>query len=157
MNHSLAPQSDPLPAAFDNELACKSSESKLFCHNLIASNQQLLQHLNNPDFNGDLFHYSGTISQAVVIDIAATLKQVLAVTEPTSSAKSRKVFSSFVEMVQNAVHYSPAVPGSNGEKNCLDCGQQKRRLFLFNLWQSGGRSASGHHSWQSGAVVGNES
>lgn len=116
MTHNIAPQSDPLPAPFDNELACKSSESKLFCHNLIVSNAQLVQHLSNPDFNGDLFHYSGTISQDVVIDIAATLKQILAVTELAPSQKTRKVFSSFVEMVQNAVHYSPCVPGSNGEK-----------------------------------------
>lgn len=61
----------------------------------------------------EVFHYEGPLDQKVVSDSAETLKHNLVGTE---NAKIRKVFSSFVEIVQNALHYSPDLPDSSGEK-----------------------------------------
>lgn len=70
---------------------------------------------NNADFNGVLFYYNGSLSQNVIATMGDALKQRLE-SEDTSGPKARKLFSSFIEMVQNALHYSPEVPDSNGEK-----------------------------------------
>ncbi|MCB6182696.1 SiaB family protein kinase [Leeia sp. TBRC 13508] len=70
---------------------------------------------NNAEFNGVLFYYNGALSQNVINTMSDTLKQRLAQEEGTQT-KARKLFSSFIEMVQNALFYSPNNPDVEGEK-----------------------------------------
>lgn len=72
--------------------------------------------MNGPDFErfqanaqdcGVLFYYAGEFTPAVVAAAADSLKQRLA-TEDTSGPAKRKLFSTFVEMAHNILHY--AVP-----------------------------------------------
>lgn len=70
---------------------------------------------NTADFNGVLFYYNGSLSQNVIATMGDALKQRLE-SQDTSGPKARRLFSSFIEMVQNALHYSPDAPDSAGEK-----------------------------------------
>ncbi|MDZ7866860.1 SiaB family protein kinase [Acidovorax sp.] len=72
--------------------------------------------MNGPDFErfqanaqdcGVLFYYAGEFTPAVVAAAADSLKQRLA-TEDASGPAKRKLFSTFVEMAHNILHY--AVP-----------------------------------------------
>lgn len=72
--------------------------------------------MNGPDFErfqanaqdcGVLFYYAGEFTPAVVAAAADSLKQRLA-TEDASGLAKRKLFSTFVEMAHNILHY--AVP-----------------------------------------------
>lgn len=76
--------------------------------------------MNGPDFErfqanaqdcGVLFYYSGEFTPAVVAAAADSLKQRLA-TEDASGPAKRKLFSTFVEMAHNILHY--AVPPEDG-------------------------------------------
>ena len=61
------------------------------------------------DSNGIVFYYSGVLSQNVIKAMGDSLKQKLQ-KQDEKGAKSRKVFSTFIEMIQNAMHYSPSSP-----------------------------------------------
>jgi len=63
------------------------------------------------DANGIVFYYSGILSQNVIKTMSESLKQKLQ-QQNENGAKSRKVFSTFIEMIQNAMHYSPGTPDS---------------------------------------------
>jgi hypothetical protein len=63
---------------------------------------------------GIIFYYSGRISQNVIATMSDVLKQRFENAERPSN--TRKVFSSFIEMIQNALHYSPLVLDSHSEK-----------------------------------------
>jgi hypothetical protein len=52
-----------------------------------------------------LFYYNGALSQNAVASIGDILKQRLQ-EQGTSGVTSRKVFSTFIEMAQNILHYS---------------------------------------------------
>lgn len=74
--------------------------------------------MNQPDFerfqvsaqdHGVLFYYAGEFSPAMISAAADTLKARLA-TEDASGPAKRKVFSTFVEMAQNILHYAAASP-----------------------------------------------
>lgn len=76
--------------------------------------------MNGPDFErfqanaqdcGVLFYYAGEFTPAVVAAAADSLKQRLA-TEDASGPAKRKLFSTFVEMAHNILHY--AVPPEEG-------------------------------------------
>lgn len=76
--------------------------------------------MNGPDFErfqanaqdcGVLFYYAGEFTPAVVAAAADSLKQRLA-TEDASGPAKRKLFSTFVEMAHNILHY--AVPPEDG-------------------------------------------
>lgn len=54
---------------------------------------------------GVIFYYSGYFSQSIVAAMGDTLKHKLAVTEAKAPI-ARKVFSTFIEMAQNIMHYS---------------------------------------------------
>lgn len=54
--------------------------------------------------NGVLLYYTGEFSQNVVATIGDSLKKRLEATNASSTAR-RKVFSTFMEMAQNVVHY----------------------------------------------------
>jgi hypothetical protein len=71
---------------------------------------------NTADFNGVLFYYNGVLSQNAVATMGDALKQRLESQDSAGQKEARKLFSSFIEMVQNALHYSPDAPDSNGEK-----------------------------------------
>lgn len=85
---------------------------------------------NSADFNGVLFYYNGDLSQNVIATMGDALKQRLE-SQDTSGPKARKLFSSFIEMVQNALHYSPSVPGSDGQKvGAVAVGKQGEKFYI---------------------------
>ncbi|MEE7624826.1 SiaB family protein kinase [Methylobacter sp. Wu8] len=65
--------------------------------------------------NGIVFYYSGIVSQNVIKTMSDSLKQNLQ-QQDEKGARSRKVFSTFIEMIQNAMHYSPSVPDAGDTK-----------------------------------------
>lgn len=54
---------------------------------------------------GIIFFYTGYFSQNIISAMADSVKQKLA-SDETSGTTTRKVFSTFIEMAQNVVHYS---------------------------------------------------
>lgn len=64
------------------------------------------------DRNGVLFYYHGEVSSNVVAAMSDTVRQRLENVEVSALAR-RKVFSAFVEMAQNILHY-----GAQGEGWC---------------------------------------
>lgn len=78
--------------------------------------------MNSPDFErfqasaqdcGVLFYYAGEFTPAVIAAAADSLKARLA-TEDASGPAKRKLFSTFVEMAQNILHYAAATPATDG-------------------------------------------
>lgn len=85
---------------------------------------------NTADFNGVLFYYHGSLSQNVIATMGEALKHRLE-KEDASGPKARKLFSSFIEMEQNALHYSRDVPGSNGEKiGAVAVGKKNDKYYI---------------------------
>ncbi|CAB5702583.1 Uncharacterised protein [Delftia tsuruhatensis] len=83
--------------------------------------------MNPPEFarlraqaehNGLLLYYAGSFNPNVIQAAADTLKSRLASEDGSSSAK-RKLFSTFIEMAQNVLHYAAPLPrgepGAAGE------------------------------------------
>lgn len=66
------------------------------------------------DFGGILLYYNGPISQDVIAVMAEELKHKFEENE-VDSGKARKLFSSFIEMSQNALQYSPEFLFSDGQ------------------------------------------
>lgn len=62
---------------------------------------------------GVLFYYAGEFTPPVVAAAADSLKARLA-TEDASGPAKRKLFSTFVEMAQNILHYAAATPADDG-------------------------------------------
>jgi hypothetical protein len=93
---------------------------------------------NTADFNGVLFYYNGDLSQNVIATMGDALKQRLE-SQDTGGPKARKLFSSFIEMVQNALHYSPPVPGTDAQKvGAVAVGKQGDKFYIVcgNLVES---------------------
>lgn len=65
------------------------------------------------EHNGLLLYYAGTFNPHVIQAAADTLKSRLASEDGSSSAK-RKLFSTFIEMAQNVLHYA-GVASENGK------------------------------------------
>lgn len=65
---------------------------------------------NKADERGIVFYYSGPLSQLVIATMSDLLKQRLEEND-AKGALGRKLFSSFIEMMQNALHYSPLLHG----------------------------------------------
>ena len=85
---------------------------------------------NTADFNGVLFYYHGSLSQNIIAAMGDTLKQRLE-NDEAGGPKARKLFSTFIEMVQNALHYSPTAPDSNGEKvGAVAVGKRDDKYFI---------------------------
>ena len=57
--------------------------------------------------NGVVFYHSGSLDEATVASIGAVLRRRLQ-EEGASSSQLRKVFSTFMEMAQNILHYAAA-------------------------------------------------
>ncbi len=85
---------------------------------------------NTADFNGVLFYYNGSLSQNVIATMGDALKRRLE-DEDASAPKARKLFSSFIEMLQNALHYSPTAPDSTGEKiGAVAVGRKDEKYYI---------------------------
>jgi hypothetical protein len=83
------------------------------------------------DANGIVFYYSGILSQNVITTMSDSLKQKLQI-QDEKGARSRKVFSTFIEMVQNAMHYSPDVPDSDHTKEgSIIVGKKEDKYFVI--------------------------
>ena len=83
------------------------------------------------DANGIVFYYSGILSQNVIKTMGDSLKQKLQI-QDESGARSRKVFSTFIEMIQNAMHYSPSTPDSEGAKEgSIIVGRENGKYFII--------------------------
>jgi hypothetical protein len=81
------------------------------------------------DYNGVLFYYNGSLSQNVIATMGDALKQRLQ-NEDTNGPKARKLFSSFIEMVQNALHYSPTAPGSDEKVGAVAVGKKDGKFYI---------------------------
>jgi hypothetical protein len=78
---------------------------------------------------GVIFYYTGKISQNVIATMGDVLKQRFENTE--KPVVTRKVFSSFIEMIQNALHYSPLVLDSSPEKiGAIAVGRNQGHYFI---------------------------
>lgn len=64
------------------------------------------------EHNGLLLYYAGTFNPHVIQAAADTLKSRLASEDGSSSAK-RKLFSTFIEMAQNVLHYAAPLPAAD--------------------------------------------
>jgi hypothetical protein len=78
--------------------------------NASASGAELPLHLfercrQGADRHGILFHYNGYFSQNIVAALGAALRQRLERLDASQGAR-RRLFSVFVELTQNVVHYS---------------------------------------------------
>lgn len=83
------------------------------------------------DANGIVFYYSGILSQNVITTMSDSLKQKLQI-QDEKGARSRKVFSTFIEMIQNAMHYSPDMPGSEDTKEgSIIVGKKEDKYFVI--------------------------
>jgi len=83
------------------------------------------------DANGIVFYYSGILSQNVIITMSDSLKQKLQI-QDDKGARSRKVFSTFIEMIQNALHYSPGGLDSDATKEgSIIVGKKEDKYFVI--------------------------
>ena len=82
------------------------------------------------DVNGILFYYHGNISQNVIQTMGDALKQRLE-SHDANAKTSRKLFSSFIEMVQNVLHYSPVEPDAMGGRwGSVAVGKHEDRYYI---------------------------
>jgi hypothetical protein len=70
---------------------------------------------------GVLFYYDGYLSQAIIAAMGEALRGKLEA-EDSSSKATRKVFSTFVEMMQNIIHYADAAPAAGSGLVPTPCG-----------------------------------
>ncbi len=83
------------------------------------------------DANGIVFYYSGILSQNVITTMSDSLKQKLQI-QDEKGARSRKLFSTFIEMIQNALHYSPSAPGFDDTKEgSIIVGKKEDKYFVI--------------------------
>jgi len=68
---------------------------------------------------GVLFYYDGFLSQPIITAIGEALRGKLEA-EDSASRATRKVFSAFIEMMQNIIHYADAGPAA--ESSVTPCG-----------------------------------
>lgn len=84
------------------------------------------------DINGVLFYYNGALSQNVIATMGDTLRLRLDSAD-TKGSTARKLFSSFIELAQNALNYSPENPEAEGEKvGAIAVGRNGDRYFIVS-------------------------
>lgn len=82
------------------------------------------------DVNGILFYYNGNLSQNVIGTMGDALKKRLE-SQDAKGPTSRKLYSTYIEMIQNALHYSPDDPDSKGEKlGAVAVGRINDKFFI---------------------------
>lgn len=79
--------------------------------------------------SGVLFYYTGEISPALVSAMGDTVRHRLETEAPDSQAR-RKVFSAFVEMAQNIVHYA-AIPPDGRRLGALAVARSDERFHVL--------------------------
>lgn len=84
---------------------------------------------NSADFSGVIFYYNGELSQNVIATMGDALKGRLE-EEGNLGPKSRKLFSSYIEMVQNALHYSPPTP-KGGKIGAVAVGKKQEDKYFI--------------------------
>lgn len=98
---------------------------------------------NDADERGIVFYYSGPLSQNVIATMSDLLKQRLEENN-AKGAIGRKLFSSFIEMIQNALHYSPLLPdvsekiaavavGKTGDNFHIVCGNLVDKKYIERI------------------------
>lgn len=80
--------------------------------------QHFYEHLKT---RGIIFSFSGPVSQSLLEGIGATLRQKMNL-EETSTNVTQKVFSIFVELMQNVINYSAEKGPAGAEDNDLRFG-----------------------------------
>lgn len=87
---------------------------------------------DNADLNGILFYYNGQITQNVILTMGDSLKQRLKEDALLDSPqKAKKLFSSFIEMTQNALHYSPDISSvDEGKSAAIAVGTIEDSYFI---------------------------
>lgn len=80
--------------------------------------------------NGILFYYTGEFSQNVIGAMSDSLKQQLDSVGVSGPAR-RKVFSTFVEMAQNIMHYADGEAVAAGRLGALAVGRHEERFFVM--------------------------
>ncbi len=93
---------------------------------------------------GVLFYYDGYLSQAIITAMGEALRVKLEA-EDHSNRATRKVFSTFIEMMQNIIHYADSVPDKEISSTSTTCGnvtvgRQHERYFIV----AGNAVASSH-------------
>lgn len=87
-----------------------------FCHHASAS--------------GVLFYYTGEFSQNVIGTMSDSLKQRLDALGAAASAR-RKVFSAFVEMAQNIMHYASEDAGNGCRTGAMAVGHEAGKFYVM--------------------------
>lgn len=70
---------------------------------------------------GILFYYDGYLSQPIITAMSEALRGKLEV-EDSANRATRKVFSTFVEMMQNIIHYADGSPTDASSAAPIPCG-----------------------------------
>lgn len=80
---------------------------------------------------GAVFYYSGALTQNVIKTINESLRQTLQI-QDDRGVRSRKLFSTFVEMTQNAMHYSSCAPDTKDvhEGTIIICKEQDKYFLV---------------------------
>lgn len=80
--------------------------------------------------DGVLFYYTGEFSSNVVGTLSDTVRERLdAMGTPNRSG--RKVFSTFMEMAQNVLHYADETPGSGNRIGALAVGHDDGKFYVL--------------------------
>ena len=105
-------------------------QSKDVCNALIAQNILLSVHFGAPSASRDVFHYYGLMTQDVVLDAAVQIKMALE-TQHANAADARRVFSVFIEIIQNAMYYAAELPEHANEKlAAIVVGKSEGRYYI---------------------------
>ncbi len=84
---------------------------------------------NDADKRGIVFYYSGALSQHVIATMSDILKQRLEEND-AKGAVGRKLFSSFIEMMQNALHYSPLIQSAPEKIVAVAVGKTGHHFYI---------------------------
>lgn len=79
--------------------------------------------------NGILFYYTGEFSQNAIATMGDTVRHRLDGIAANGPAR-RKVFSAFVEMAQNILHYADPTPGAGAKIGSLAVGYTSDKFFV---------------------------
>lgn len=106
------------------------NQSSAVCEALIAQNILLSVHFGAPSASRDIFHYYGLMTQDVVLDAAVDIKMALE-TQHANAVDARRVFSVFIEIIQNAMYYAAELPEHANEKlAAIVVGKSEGRYYI---------------------------
>lgn len=77
-----------------------------------------------------LLHFTGELNGNVVATLSDTLRERLDDTAPDRRV-ARRVFSAFIEMAQNVLHYAPPSPGGHGPQGTLTVTREAERYAVM--------------------------